>query len=235
MDSISHRDDPLQCKSSACVDARALITDLQTSQNLQRCLPSAVRRRAKVRVEPNELLALSQEFYEVPEVRPELAPEPEWSITRWHLMIAGCSPLSHGCCQKKKHPSTQKRGTLEAWETIFIASPDRFRHLHQIFACKPVSCVVLLHSKTSIVILACYFLVWFYLEIIRNKNTSLQKVWWWDQMRQMQMLRYWIRRCFLSPVKCRNVPPNADNGDVLWHLLLATLNGIPHAASCSVS
>lgn len=53
-------------------------------------------------------------------------------------------------------------------------------------------------------------------------------------MKQMQMLRYWTHRCFLSSVKWRNVPPNADNGDVLWHLLLATLNGIPHAASYSV-
>lgn len=57
-------------------------------------------RGAEVRVGPNELLAPSQEFYEVPEVHPELAPELEWSITRWHLMIAGCSPLSHDCRQK---------------------------------------------------------------------------------------------------------------------------------------
>lgn len=59
------------------VCARALITDLQTSQNLQRCLPRAVRWRAKVRVGPNELLARSREFYEVPEVRPGLAGEAE--------------------------------------------------------------------------------------------------------------------------------------------------------------
>lgn len=100
LDSISHQDDPLHCKSSACMDARALITDLQTSQNLQWRLPSAVRRRAEVRVGPNELLAPSQEFYEVPKVSPGLARETEWSITCWHLMIAGCSPLSHGCSQK---------------------------------------------------------------------------------------------------------------------------------------
>lgn len=71
----SSHQEGLQCKSSACVHARALITELQTPANLRQCLPRAVRWRAKVRVGPNELLAWSQEFYEVPEVRPGLAGE----------------------------------------------------------------------------------------------------------------------------------------------------------------
>lgn len=78
----SHQEGPLHCESSACVHARALITDLQTPANLRQCLPRAVRWRAKVRVGPNELLAWSQEFYEVPEVRPGLAGEAARSITR---------------------------------------------------------------------------------------------------------------------------------------------------------
>lgn len=164
-----HQDEPLLSKSPACVDAHALITDLKTPRNLPRCLPSAVRRRAEVCVGPNELLAPSQEFYEVPEVHPGVGSRS--GVIYNPLTLDDCWLLASfpWLPSEIKAPFTRKERHAGGLETIFIASPDRFRHLRQFFACNPISCVILLHSKASVATPACHFLVWIYLEMIRKK------------------------------------------------------------------